>query len=188
MKETFQLWKKGNKLRLDCRMIEFKLKKTKNHKISIIFDPNDKVQNFVMINHNRKFFTNLIEELDQDEKQEIIYDLMKPKIKKTKFSVISFGVTESKGWFSKSITQKIQGFMSKKFELKLNYEAISINKFHKLISTKYDLYAQKEEEKNIADNSDKNLRIEDKIKRKIYGSNFFIWAAEKYPIKIKVYF
>ena len=141
-----------------------------------------------MINHDRKFFTNLIEELDQDEKQQIIYDLMKSKIKKNTFSMLSFNVIESKGWFSKSITQKIQGFISKKFELKLNYEALSINKFHSLISTKHDLYDQSEEEGNkmMKVNGEKEELREDKIKKKIYSSNMFIWAAEKYPLKIKV--
>lgn len=140
-----------------------------------------------MINHNRKFFTNLIEELDQEEKQQIIYDLMRPKIKKNKFSMLSFNVIESKGWFSKPITQKIQGFISKKFELKLNYEALSINKFHSLISTKYDLYEKGEEENNIITKDGQKEEFKnDKIKKKIYSTNMFIWAAEKYPLKIKV--
>ena len=102
--------------------------------------------------------------------------------------MLSFNVIESKGWFSKPITQKIQGFISKKFELKLNYEALSINKFHSLISTKYDLYEKGQEESNIITKEDgqKEEFREDKIKKKIYSTNMFIWAAEKYPLKIKV--
>lgn len=169
-------------------MIELKFKKSKNHKLSILFDPDNIFHKFVMVNHSRKFFTNLVEELDQDEKQQIIYDLMKPKIKKNKFSMLSFNVLESKGWFSKIITQKIQGFTSKKFELKLNYEALSINKFHSLISTKYDLYEKDEDQGNkiTKEDGEKEEVGEDKIKKKFYSSNMFIWAVEKYPLKIKV--
>lgn len=82
--DTFKIWKYKDCLRVDSTLANFKKFKAKRRDMSLIFNPNiqtnplyESSAPLFSLYRNKKQYTNILEEIDSDEKELMVKDLLR---------------------------------------------------------------------------------------------------------------
>ena len=142
--DTYTVWKKGKSLRLDSTLVGFKNLKTKRRPMSFIFNPTnsnlstnyEKVQtngfHLWTLNHDKKVFTNPLDNVTLEEKKAILWDLLNSLPVQGEMKLVKSSQTHTNNIFGKRIHQKYYGKNSVKWNLSLKMDYI-LNKKSKAL-------------------------------------------------------
>ncbi|CAD8188665.1 unnamed protein product [Paramecium pentaurelia] len=170
--DTFKIYKRGSSLRLDSTFAGTKNYKTKRREISVLYNPmigsSQRKENcsncrFVTIlNRTKKIYYYPIQEIDIEEKEQIIIDLLNCDSVSGEMKVTQCELIKRKNIFGNYVSQKINNQVCQKYEFR-----IQANKqFRKKQRSHYTMNF----EQYIKQNFDSDSK-QDKI-------NFEPWAQE----------
>ncbi|CAD8093713.1 unnamed protein product [Paramecium primaurelia] len=170
--DTFKIYKRGSSLRLDSTFAGTKNYKTKRREISVLYNPmigsSQRKENcsncrFVTIlNRTKKIYYYPIQEIDIEEKEQIILDLLNCDSVSGEMKVTQCELIKRKNIFGNYVSQKINNQVCQKYEFR-----IQANKqFRKKQRSHYTMNF----EQYIKQNFDSDSK-QDKI-------NFEPWAQE----------
>ncbi|CAD8198490.1 unnamed protein product [Paramecium pentaurelia] len=127
--DTFKIYKRGSSLRLDSTFAGTKNYKTKRRDLTVIYNPlmgsvqrkeNSSNCKFVTIlNRNKKIYYYPIQEIDPEEKNQILMDLLNCDSVSGDMKVIGCELIKSKNLFGNYISQKINNWICQKYEFKI---------------------------------------------------------------------
>lgn len=85
--DTCRLWKVGSTIRLDTTLVGWKKLRAKRRNVSLLFN-----KDIFIINHSHKTFCCPLEELDSEERNEIINDIMKNDPVQGNMSLLGYSI------------------------------------------------------------------------------------------------
>eukprot|EP00828_Plagiopyla_frontata_P043272 TRINITY_DN6698_c0_g1_i1.p1 TRINITY_DN6698_c0_g1~~TRINITY_DN6698_c0_g1_i1.p1 ORF type:complete len:371 (-),score=56.50 TRINITY_DN6698_c0_g1_i1:87-1199(-) len=138
--DTFKIWKIGKSLRLDYQVVGFKKLRKKLRDMSLIFNPTNlavhkknpefqkyhwkqgKKQYIFSVNRQSKQYTNLIQEIDLEEKKMLLYDLLTSLPCRGQLDIKSCKYQQSSNWLGRQKLYTINNWKAKKYEFKIMFE------------------------------------------------------------------
>ncbi|CAK79195.1 unnamed protein product (macronuclear) [Paramecium tetraurelia] len=170
--DTFKIYKRGSSLRLDSTFAGTKNYKTKRRDISVFYNPmigpsqrkeNQSNCRFVIIlNRTKKIYYYPIQEIDIEEKEQIILDLLHCDSVSGEMKVTQCDLIKRKNIFGNYVSQKINNLVCQKYEFRIQGNKQFRKKQRSHYSMNFEQY--------IKQNFDSDSR-QDKV-------NFEPWAQE----------
>lgn len=156
---------------MDCNLIETTLFKPKKRDLSILFHKGQ----LLLINRTNRFYTDLIQEPDSEEKKALIYDLMTPEIKTSSLEIteIITKINLKKGFFQKE--PKINGYLVKKLDMGVKYKRVTHKRPHSYLKTSFEEYTKA----IIKEKGENNTKL------KGFHQEMGVWVSEEFPLKLK---
>ncbi|CAK61436.1 unnamed protein product (macronuclear) [Paramecium tetraurelia] len=127
--DTYKIYKRGSSLRLDSTFAGTKNYKTKRRDLTVIYNPlmgsvqkkeNSSNCKFVTIlNRAKKIYYYPIQEIDPEEKNQILKDLVNCESVSGDMKVIGCELIKSKNFFGNYVSQKIHNWICQKYEFRI---------------------------------------------------------------------
>jgi len=148
--DTFKIWKYGKYLRMDNSLVSFKKLKSKRRNMSMIFNPDASMPEgrnscgyLFLLNRNKKFYTNILQDIDIEEKKHMMVDMMRANPLQGSFLIKDCNWTESKSLFGNKINHKISDYDTKKFDFRITMEYAVFKKSQAFFRETYEAYMEK---------------------------------------------
>jgi len=148
--DTFKIWKYGKYLRMDNSLVSFKKLKSKRRNMSLLFNPDATMPAdrhacgyLFLLNRNRKSFTNILQDIDIEEKKHMMVDMLRANPLQGSFIIKDCTWAESKSLFGNNITHKIGDYETKKFDFRITMEYAVFKKSHAFFKDTYEAYNEK---------------------------------------------
>ncbi|CAG9327265.1 unnamed protein product [Blepharisma stoltei] len=110
--DVCKLWKIGPYIRLDTTLVGWKNLRAKRRSISLIFK-----DDIYLVNHSHRTYLNPLEELDSEERCEIINDIMKNDPVQGNVSLLGYNITAMKSWRNKPLSRVYGKWKCNKYKL-----------------------------------------------------------------------
>ena len=106
---------------MDNSLVSWKKLKSKRRNMSLLFNPDATMPEgrnacgyLFLLNRNRKSYTNILQDIDLEEKKHMMVDMMRANPLQGSFVIKDCNWTESKSLFGNNITHKIGDYETKK--------------------------------------------------------------------------
>ncbi|CAK92764.1 unnamed protein product (macronuclear) [Paramecium tetraurelia] len=127
--DTFKIYKRGSSLRLDSTFAGKKNYKNKRRDLTVLYNPlmgsvqrkeNSSNCKFVTIlNRSKKIYYYPIQEIDPEEKNQILMDLLNCESVSGDMKIIQCELIKSKNFFGNYVNQKINNWICQKYEFRI---------------------------------------------------------------------
>ncbi|CAD8100556.1 unnamed protein product [Paramecium primaurelia] len=127
--DTFKIYKRGSSLRLDSTFAGTKNYKNKRRDLTVFYNPlmgqvqrkeNSSNCKFVTIlNRAKKIYYYPIQEIDPEEKNQILMDLLNCESVSGDMKIIGCELIKSKNFFGNYVSQKINNWICQKYEFRI---------------------------------------------------------------------
>ncbi|CAD8090483.1 unnamed protein product [Paramecium sonneborni] len=128
--DTFKIYKRGSSLRLDSTFAGIKNYKTKRRDMSVLYNPMNGIYQrkencsncrfVVILNRAKCIYYYPIQEIDIEEKEQIILDLLHCDSVNGKMKVTQCDLVKRKNIFGNFVTQKIHNHVCQKYEFRIH--------------------------------------------------------------------
>lgn len=199
--DKITITKKGSHLRLDWSFVKYEKQKIKKRPMSLIFNAknlnNLDLGNFTdsnylfLVNHQKKKFTNLFQNISLSEKKAIFYDFLSSHTIQSEVDLVCNSIEPKKNLFGNSQKQILYGKdteqMQQNLKLRYNFLKKAKEKFETGLGNYLSQYQNENRSSENNDNCDfiqVTKKSKDKNKRDSNPENFIVTVNnKKYNIK-----
>jgi len=126
--DTLKIRKEGKRLRMDSTLAGYESLKCKRRDLSLIFNPEnieDPAQTFplYLVNRSKGTYTNVLEELDEEEMSLIIKDLLEAECINSDPQVSQVKLEACENLFGNPVVDKVGGIKCPKYSLQVKYNS-----------------------------------------------------------------